>query len=645
MTWTAVAALNSARQGLALVTAPAPSPATDLVLYAIGGDKGAGNAQTSWVSTFDPTAPAAWNDSSVTVLSGQVLTGVAAATLAGQVHVIGGTRVGPTVAPINTHHILDPATNIWDAGAAPGLLTTARAYHAAVTGSDGAIYVIGGTDGTSALATVERYDPSTRAWTVLPSHMTNARSGLAAVAVGTTIYAIGGQDSGGTPLAAVELFDTVSRTWSTVAQQPLIHPRTKLAASLGPGGLIYAIGGLSATSPATPAGDVFSWNQSPSSTWQAVSTPVLPPTGAGGLAGALGPDGRLYAVGGNATTGNGLATTAAEVFTSPTVTQQPQPYIGNGTYQSPDIILIDPDTSLPVPLGGQPGGRWDTLLTPNKDYNLSAQIHNDTTVPAPDTIVRFWSFPGGVGTAGTLLSEVLATIAPGGTTVPSPIPFHSATAGHECAVVSLSDAQAPFINVDATSAAQVPDPTVGHPGGTSHYASAWRNTDSGLVMPGHIWQLPFRAETWVREPLPVKIEVTAAKVPLGFEETGQAAKLREDLRVLGATAPTPLFLAPRVRAGLEPAHELEISVSVSEKEEYERLREGEHRELRTSHQEAASFTVRGRIPDDAKPGEVFLVDVAAHHAEGEGHPARTVRWLEVLYVTDRLISDAGRGDR
>jgi hypothetical protein len=122
-------------------------------------------------------------------------------------------------------------------------------------------------------------------------------------------------------------------------------------------------------------------------------------------------------------------------------------------------------------------------------------------------------------------------------------------------------------------------------------------------------------------------------------------KLLEDLRVLGATPPKPLFLAPRVRAGLEPAHELEISVSVPERDkEFERLRDGEHRELRTSHTEPANFTVRGRIPDDAKPGEVFLVDVGAHYPEGEARAARTIRWLQVLYVTDRLISQKGRDE-
>jgi hypothetical protein len=332
------------------------------------------------------------------------------------------------------------------------------------------------------------------------------------------------------------------------------------------------------------------------------------------------------------------ATRAAEVFT--TVTAQPQPYIGNGTYQSPDIIVTD-DSGTIVPPGGAPTGPWDTQLAPNTNYGLSAKIHNDTAVGAPGTVVRFWTFPGGVGSAGTLLSEVVATIgAAGTTTVASPVPFHSGPVGqHQCAVVSLSDAQAPFINVDATSAAQVPDPTIAHPGASGHDASAWRNSDSLLVAAGLVWHVPFTAGTALREPLPIKVEVTAGKVPPPVEEIGEAAKLREDLRVLGATPATPLFLAPRVRSGLKPAHELEISVSgPKDRDVFERLAAGEHRELRTSRDEPGHFTVRGRIPDDAKPGQVFLVDVGAHYPEGDGRPARTIRWLQVLYVTDRLVS-------
>lgn len=635
MTWTAVANLNTARQGLAVVTAPAPPAASSLVLYAIGGDGGANSNAIGAVETLDPASPGAWANN-VTTLPGQALTGVAAATLAGRVYVIGGTRGGPVVTPANTVNIFNPAGGLWTAAAPLG---TPRAYHAAVTGADGAIYAIGGVDGAgNALTSVERLDPGTNVWAAVAS-MPTARLGLAACVVGDKIYAIGGENSNGVPFATVEVFSTTSRTWNAVALPSLIHARTRLAASAGPGGLIYAIGGLSSTSPDTPAADVYSWDQS-SSSWQTVSPSLASATGV--LAAALGPDGRLYAVGGNSTVGNAAATRSAEVFTTPAV--QPQPYIGNGTYQSPDIILTDGGGNV-VALGGQPIGPWDTQLAPNTNYGLSAKIHNDTAVSAPDTIVRFWTFPGGVGSAGTLLSEVVATIgAAGTTTVVSPVPFHSGPVGqHQCAVVSLSDAQAPFINVDATTAAAVPDPTVPHPGGSIHYASAWRNTDSMLVGSGMVWHLLFTAGTVLREPLPLKVEVTAVKVPPPVEEIGEAAKLREDLRVLGATPATPLFLAPRVRSGLEPAHELEISVSgPKDREAFERLAAGEHRELQTSRDEPGHFTVRGRIPDDAKPGQVFLVDVGAHYPHSEGHAARTIRWLQVLYVTDRLVARARR---
>jgi hypothetical protein len=140
----------------------------------------------------------------------------------------------------------------------------------------------------------------------------------------------------------------------------------------------------------------------------------------------------------------------------------------------------------------------------------------------------------------------------------------------------------------------------------------------------------------------VHIEVITAKVPLRYAETGEAAELREELRFLGAQSHLPLFLAPRVRSGLKAAPELEISISVPEKEDFVRLDEGGHHALRTSHERPAHFTVRGRIPDDAKVGEAFLVDVGAHYPEAPGQP--TIRWLEVLYVTDMLRRRPKEGD-
>jgi hypothetical protein len=43
----------------------------------------------------------------------------------------------------------------------------------------------------------------------------------------------------------------------------------------------------------------------------------------------------------------------------------------------------------------------------------------------------------------------------------------------------------------------------------------------------------------------------------------------------------------------------------------------------------AHFTVSGRIPPGAHPGDVYLVDVGAHYPTGP-----TVRFLEVIYVKE-----------
>jgi hypothetical protein len=624
MTWQAEGSLHTARQSFALVKAPAPAPATGQVLYAIGGDSGvtAINA-IGTVETFDPST-GTWTNN-VTTLPGQAFTGLAAAAVNGQVHVLGGTEVGPNPSGEPTHNIFNPATASWDPVGGMAL-NPPRAFHVAATGTDGCIYVFGGVDaGNTPLDSVERYDPTTGLWSTAASMPHGARWGMAACVAGDNIYVIGGQSATSTALRTVELFNTKAGMWFTVSVPSLSVGRTKLAAAAGPGGLIYAIGGLD--SGGNPVSDVYSWDQLTTSTWQAVA-PVFPAT-TGRLAAALGSDGRLYVAGGNTTLADNAVTGATEAYT--TSSAQPQPYITNGTGHSPDVILTDSSGNT-VPVAGLPNG--DTQLAPSTPYALSAHIHNDSGVVAPDTVVRFWSFPGGVGSAGILLSEVAVTIGLGVTPVNSPVPFTSAPAGqHRCAVVSLADPEAPYINVDATSAVQVPDPTIAQPTGSGHYASAWRNTDSSLVGANIRWHLNFTAETLIKDPVPVKVRVTTARVPADFAQSDLTAELRDDLRVLGATPRTPLFLAPRVRAQLEPAHELEIAVSVP-KEEPERLREGEHRQLETRHEEPAHFTVHGRIPEDAKPGEVFLVDVGAQYEAGE---ARNIGWLQVLYVTDKLV--------
>src|SRR5437870_5339440 len=90
-------------------------------------------------------------------------------------------------------------------------MPTPRGDLAAATGSDGRMYAIGGSDiaangSTLVYATAEAYAPSTNTWSTA-APMPTARYGLAAVE-GTDgrIYAIGGMGADFTPTATVEAY-------------------------------------------------------------------------------------------------------------------------------------------------------------------------------------------------------------------------------------------------------------------------------------------------------------------------------------------------------------------------------------------------------------------------------------------------------
>jgi N-acetylneuraminic acid mutarotase len=111
----------------------------------------------------------------------------------GGLHVLGGYIVTNAIDPIvavTTHQIYDAAANVWTMG--PPLLAP-RSGPIAVTGRDGTIYVIGGSDNNgNILASVEALDPATQTWKYVAS-MNTARDALAAVTgPDGKIYAIGG---------------------------------------------------------------------------------------------------------------------------------------------------------------------------------------------------------------------------------------------------------------------------------------------------------------------------------------------------------------------------------------------------------------------------------------------------------------------
>jgi Kelch motif len=613
MPWTNEPILPTARWNLAAATSDAPTPGSGYRIYAIGGNDGTGPVATveaydtlakSWSSTIAPMPTAREN--------------VGATSGPGRLYALGGDDGSAAVA---THEIYDPAAGTW-APAPP--VPTARSALAAVTGRDGLIYALGGFNGAY-LTTVEAFDPTTSAWVTgaaAPKPMLTARNELAAVTgPDGLIYAIGGQNAGGA-LDTVEVFNPITNTWATGTSLPAAC--WGLAAAVGPDGLIYAMGGVDASG--FPQSTVYSYD--PATTKWTVQAPLL--TAQAFLAADTGPDGLIYAIGGQSV---GTPLNTVEAFTIATASTAPDPYIGNGTYQTPDIILLD-TSGTPVPIGGAPGGAWDTLLQPNTYYGIQAVIYNDSTVAAANTVVRFWHFPGGVGTAGAQIDMETVTVPPNGSVVVSSAnPFLSGAAGqHECVAVSVANSASLYFNVDPTTATAVIDPTIAHPAGSGHFGSAWRNTNSVVMGMGIRWKFPFHANLQGTEPARVKVVVTATKVPAGWDRAGEVAKLRKTLEGAGVELRLPLFLVPEIRSHL-PAADLDLKIDLREGGGEGDCSPGAvERYVKVNPGKETLFTVSGTIPNDARKGDIFLVAVAAQYPATSRAKKAIVEYLEVVYV-------------
>jgi N-acetylneuraminic acid mutarotase len=613
MSWTNEPSLADPRQGLAATTSDAPSPASGYRIYAIGGDDGSGPVATA--AAYD-TLARAW--STVASMPTARLN-LAATSGPGLLYALGGSTGSSALA---THEIYDAAADAWSSSTP---LPTARSGLAAVTGRDGLIYAVGGYDGTY-LTTVEAFDPTTESWTTKAS-MPTARAGLTAVTgPDGLIYAMGGQNSGASALDTVEVFNPATNSWTTGVSLPAA--RYGLAAAVGPDSLIYAMGGVDASG--SPQTSVYSYDPATGAPWTSQASLL---TAQAFLAADTGPDGLIYAIGGENFTEPALGT--VEAFTVATAQPAPDPYVGNGTYQSPDIILLD-SSGNPVPIGGAPGGAWDTLLQPNTYYGIQTVLYNDSTVAATNTTVKFWHFPGGVGTMGTLIdTEPTITVpANGSVVVTSASPFQSGAAGqHECVAVSVANPESLYFNVDPTMGTEVIDPTVAHPAGSGHYGSAWRNTNSVVLGPGMGWRLsfPIRLPRLV-EPVGIKLSVTTTHVPVGWERTGMPAEVGNALKGACGDLRLPLFLVPALRRTL-PTADLGVRIKRKgggEDAPYSAARAEFQAVVRPG--EEVEFTVSGVIPHHAQAGDIFLVNIAARYPRTSSGREGVVEYLEVIYV-------------
>jgi N-acetylneuraminic acid mutarotase len=162
----------------------------------------------------------------------------------GRIYVISGNTEydGGLTAAV---HVYDPARDMWSE-AAP--IPTPRTSAGAAIGPDGRIYVVGGAaNHVRQMDVVEAYDIKKDSWVRLrPLSMPrDAAQAVAAKGVDgrVRIYALGGRDRSkpGNGLNTVEAYDPDKDTWTAMAPMPVhVHGH---AATLGPDGRIYVLGG------------------------------------------------------------------------------------------------------------------------------------------------------------------------------------------------------------------------------------------------------------------------------------------------------------------------------------------------------------------------------------------------------------------
>jgi PKD repeat protein len=177
--------------------------------YAIGG-RTEPNAQ---VEEFNPSTGSWANKAPLPVARG----GLGAASWNNKIYAVGGRSGGSyglgTI--FNRLDVYDPATNQWTTRAP---MPQPASDNYATVAFQGKVYVFGGTNGSSHLATTQIYDIATNTWR-LGQPMPTPRGAAMAGVIGGKIAVFGGYNGGN--LAVTELYDPVADTWTVGNEMPV----------------------------------------------------------------------------------------------------------------------------------------------------------------------------------------------------------------------------------------------------------------------------------------------------------------------------------------------------------------------------------------------------------------------------------------
>ena len=156
----------------------------------------------------------------------------------GRIYVIGG--LASDFSTPTRVDIYNPATNQWTQG---GNMHMGRANFGAALGADGKIYVFGGNDlggNGSGIITAEVYDPSSGTWTNLPSLASATANPAVTTGSDGRIYILGGSQNNHAITTALA-FDPTTHAYSALPTLPAAV--TQAAAALAGNGQIYLFGG------------------------------------------------------------------------------------------------------------------------------------------------------------------------------------------------------------------------------------------------------------------------------------------------------------------------------------------------------------------------------------------------------------------
>jgi N-acetylneuraminic acid mutarotase len=123
-------------------------------------------------------------------------------------------------------------------------LVAARAIHNATQISGGKVLVVGGSSGTTYLASAELYDPVANTWSAASSLSKARIYNTTTLLPSGKVLVAGGRD--GSYVAVAELYDPDTNTWSTAGN--LITPRYLHSATLLATGQVLVTGGYGASS-------------------------------------------------------------------------------------------------------------------------------------------------------------------------------------------------------------------------------------------------------------------------------------------------------------------------------------------------------------------------------------------------------------